>query len=186
MVPACSGPPTAIQSALTDHHLLIARMYTVTKYNWLPLLVMIALLAACRKESTIERAIKADMLVAVNTWRQSGCTCGATYMPPVKPLTWNDTLAAAALAHARDMDANNYLSHISPGGTSPIQRTMALGYSGDYVMENIGRGYTSVDLVMEAWLKSEAHCKAMMDSTHSQMGAANVNTYWVQEFGSYR
>jgi uncharacterized protein YkwD len=166
-------------------------MRTVTTYNWLQLVLAIAigiaLLPACRKETpAVERNIKTGMLAAVNAIRQAGCTCGAAYMPAVKPLTWNDTLATAALAHARDMDARNYFSHISPGGTSPIQRTMALGYSGNYVTENIGRGYSSTEQVLEAWLKSEAHCRAMMDSGHTEMGAANVNTYWVQEFGSYR
>lgn len=144
------------------------------------------LLTACRKEITVERTIKDDMLAAVNALRQAGCTCGATYMPPVKPLLWNDTLAAAALAHARDMNANNYFSHISPGGTSPIQRAMALGYAGNYVTENIAKGYTGLGPLLEAWQKSEDHCKAMMDSLQTEMGAANVNTYWVQEFGSRR
>jgi uncharacterized protein YkwD len=84
------------------------------------------------------------------------------------------------------MDANNYFSHISPSGTSPIQRTMAWGYSGNYVSENIARGFSSLEPVMEAWRKSEDHCKAMMDSLDTYMGAANVNSYWVQEFGAYR
>lgn len=161
-------------------------LHTAIKYNWLRLVLMIVLWPACRKETAVERNIKADMLAAVNSLRQAGCTCGGTWMPSVRPLTWNDTLASAALAHARDMDVNNYFSHISPGGTSPIQRTMALGYSGNYVSENIARGYTSLQPVMSAWLNSEEHCKAMMDSGHTEMGAANVNTYWVQEFGSRR
>jgi uncharacterized protein YkwD len=107
-------------------------------------------------------------------------------MPPVKPVTWNDTLAAAALAHARDMDARNYFNHISPSGTSPIQRAITLGYTGNTVTENIAKGYTSIEPLMNAWQQSENHCKAMMDSLQTEMGAANVNTYWVQEFGSYR
>lgn len=150
------------------------------------LVIIITLLAACRKDATVTRDIKEEMLTAVNTLRQVGCTCGNTFMPPVKPLLWNDTLAMAALAHASDMDANNYFSHISPGGTSPIQRTMALGYSGNYVSENIARGFSAVGPVMEAWKSSEDHCKAMMDSLHTHMGAANVNSYWVQEFGAFR
>ena len=150
------------------------------------LVIIIMLLAACRKDAPITRDIKEEMLTAVNTLRQTGCTCGDTFMPPVKPLLWNDTMAMAALAHARDMDANNYFSHISPGGTSPIQRAMALGYAGNYVSENIARGFSSLQPVMEAWQKSEDHCKAMMDSLYTHMVAANVNTYWVQEFGSYR
>ena len=158
-------------------------MYTVTINNWLRLVLVVVLWPACRKETTVEQLIKDDMLTAVNNLRQAGCTCGATFMPPVKPLTWNDTLAAAALAHARDMDAHHYFNHISPTGTSPIQRASVLGYTGNYVTENIAKGYTSMEPLMDAWQKSEDHCKAMMDSLQTEMGAANVNTYWVQEFG---
>jgi uncharacterized protein YkwD len=157
-------------------------MHAVIK-NWCKLTVVLALLPACRKETPVERAIKSEMLGVVNTLRQLGCTCGTTPMPPVKPLIWNDTLAQAALAHARDMDANGYFNHISPGGTSPVQRAIVLGYSGKYVTENIAKGYTSIEPLMQAWQQSEEHCKAMMDSAHTAMGAANVNTYWVQEFG---
>jgi len=154
--------------------------------NWLKLVVIFALWPACRKETTGEANIKDNMLAAVNTIRITGCTCGATFMPPVKPLIWNDTLARAALAHACDMNTSNYFSHISPGGTSPIQRTMALGYAGNYVTENIARGFSSLNPLMNAWEKSEDHCKAMMDPLQTDMGAADVNTYWVQEFGSLR
>ncbi|OQP65010.1 hypothetical protein A4R26_14970 [Niastella populi] len=145
--------------------------------------MVIVMLPACRKENHIERTVKSEMLAAVNALRQSGCACGSTQMPAVKPLRWNDTLALAALAHARDMNANNYFSHISPGGTSPIQRAIMLGYSGKYVTENIAKGYTSIKPLMQAWLQSEEHCKAMMDSAQTAIGAANVNSYWVQEFG---
>jgi uncharacterized protein YkwD len=154
--------------------------------NWLPLAVIMALCSACRKEVPVAGHINVNMLAAVNTLRRTGCTCGATYMPPVKPLQWNDTLANAALAYARDMSTHNYFGHISPAGTSPIQRTMALGYAGNYVTENIARGFSSLPSVMEGWQKSEDHCKAMMDSLQTDMGAANVDTYWVQEFGSRR
>ena len=157
-------------------------MHTVIKCCF-RLVAVIVLMPACRKENHVERTVKSEMLTAVNALRQSGCNCGSTQMPVVKPLRWNDTLAQAALAHARDMDANNYFSHISPGGTSPIQRAIMLGYSGKYVTENIAKGYTSIEPLMQAWLQSEEHCKAMMDSAQTAIGAANVNSYWVQEFG---
>ncbi|MBO9204958.1 MULTISPECIES: CAP domain-containing protein [Niastella] len=150
------------------------------------LAIIIVFLPACHKDTNVVRTVKEEMLAAVNALRQTGCTCGNTFMPPVKPLQWNDTLAKAAQAHARDMDANNYFSHISPGGTSPIQRTMALGYAGNYVTENIARGYAELGPVMTAWEISEDHCKAMMDSLQTELGAGNINTYWVQEFGSRR
>lgn len=151
--------------------------------NWFIPVAVMALLTACKKDANVERDIQDEMLAAVNALRQTGCTCGSTLMPPVKPLVWNNSLAVAALAHARDMDANNYFSHISPGGTSPIQRAMVKGYTGEYVSENIAKGYTSIEPLMNAWQQSEEHCKAIMDSLQTEMGAANVNTYWVQEFG---
>lgn len=129
--------------------------------------------------------VQQEMLAAVNMLRSTGCNCADTWMPPVKPLSWNDTLAAAALAHALDMEANNYFSHISPNGSSPIQRAVVVGYAGNHVTENIAKGFSSQQSVMEAWLRSDSHCRAVMDAAHTEMGAAQVNTYWVQEFGSY-
>lgn len=161
-------------------------IHSVTINHWLRLALVMMLWPACHKETTVEQPIKDNMLAAVNKLRQAGCTCGATWMPPVKPVTWNDTLAAAALVHARDMEARNYFNHISPSGTSPIQRAIALGYTGNTVTENIAKGYTSLEPLMNAWQLSEDHCKAMMDSLQAEMGAAHVNTWWVQEFGSRR
>ena len=128
---------------------------------------------------------QAAMLDTVNTWRVHGCTCGADSMPPVPPLTWNDTLTWAAQAHVTDMYEHNYFNHIAPDGSSPIQRAIQWGYSGDYIGENIARGYISLPAVMQAWKNSEDHCKALMDSTYSAMGAARDGDYWDQEFGGY-
>ena len=89
----------------------------------------------------------------------------------------------AAAEHAKDMYVNNYFSHISPQGTSPIQRAIQAGYTGMYVGENIAKGYTTIPDVMLAWKNSEAHCKAMMDTLYKEFGASTYNGYWVQEFG---
>ena len=162
-------------------------MCTAKINSRLILVIIVLFLQACKKETTTANwNDKAGMLTAVNTLRTKGCTCGTDFMPPVAELTWNDTLALAAKAHADDMVAQGYFSHISPSGTSPIQRAMLLGYFGNYVTENIAKGYTSMAGVMDAWVKSESHCKAMMDSLQTEMGAANTGTYWVQEFGSHR
>lgn len=161
-------------------------IFTIKRYHWVWLVIGIVVCPACRKEVPVALNIKRDMLAAVNALRSTGCSCGNTWMPPVKPLHWNDTLADAALAHARDMKENRYFSHISPNGNFPIQRAIVLGYAGNIVMENIAKGFTTLETVMEAWQKSDSHCKAIMDGSHTEMGAASVNTYWVQEFGSYR
>jgi uncharacterized protein YkwD len=141
---------------------------------------------SCKKEPQTEpptEDLSVSMLQKVNQLRNTGCMCGSTFMPPVTQLQWNKQLELAAQTHAMDMYSKNYFDHISPTGTIPIQRAEVAGYTGTYVTENIGKNYTSVDAVMNAWQNSESHCKAMMDSMHTVMGAAVLHKYWVQEFG---
>jgi uncharacterized protein YkwD len=141
------------------------------------------LLASCKKQAADQGRLLPEMTDTVNELRSRGCRCGADSMPPVSPLTWNAQLASAAAEHATDMYVNNYFSHISPQGTSPIQRAQQAGYTGSYVGENIAKGYTTINDVMLAWKNSEAHCKAMMDTLYKEFGAYEYNGYWVQEFG---
>ncbi|MCR8558998.1 CAP domain-containing protein [Mucilaginibacter sp. BJC16-A38] len=144
----------------------------------------IFILYSCKKDQAGKSGkIELSMLDSVNKLRSRGCKCGQDSMPPVKKLTWNSVLATAAQAHATDMYTNNYFSHISPAGTSPIQRAISIGYTGQYVGENIAEGYATIGDVMLAWEKSDDHCKAMMDPLYIEMGAYSYNGYWVQEFG---
>ena len=139
---------------------------------------------ACKKETALpEVRLLPQMVDSVNLLRGKGCRCGTDSMPPVPPLTWNAQLEAAAAGHAKDMYLNNYFSHISPQGSSPIQRAQQAGYTGSYVGENIARGYATIGETMLAWQLSEAHCKAMMDTLYKEMGASQYGEYWVQEFG---
>jgi len=142
------------------------------------------MLMACKKENAITTGrVELSMLDSVNRLRATGCTCGTDFMPPAKKLIWNNVLTNAAQTHAFDMYNNNYFDHISPTGTSPIQRAIAAGYTGQYVGENIAKGYTTIGQAMQAWKKSDDHCKAMMDTLYVEMGAYSYNGYWVQEFG---
>jgi len=150
-------------------------------------LLLIALQWGCKKDVVKPPLQQTDgktgMLAAVNSLRQAGCTCGTTVMPPVPPLIWSDTLQTAANEHARDMYFNNYFSHIAPDGSSPIQRAQTAGYTGTSILENIAEGYYNLTDVINGWKQSEDHCRAMMDSSSTEMGAARANQYWVQEFG---
>jgi uncharacterized protein YkwD len=152
------------------------------KFFILSLLFLIGL-SACKKEKLPDDGLRQEMLKEVNALRQSGCQCGNQWMPSVPQLTWNQQLETAAQRHATDMHVRNYFDHISPEGTSPVQRAQAAGYTGQYVGENIGRGYTTVQQVVNAWKNSEAHCRAMMDTLYREMGAAMSGEYWVQELG---
>lgn len=139
----------------------------------------------CSDEDTVVKKedLKTDLLAAVNELRASGCHCADEFMPAVDALTWNDTLQSSADSHATDMYSKGYFSHLSPDGTPPIGRAMNAGYQGEYVGENIARGYSDIKSVVQAWKESELHCKAMMDTLYDEMGASKAGRYWVLDFG---
>jgi uncharacterized protein YkwD len=127
---------------------------------------------------------KATLLQLVNGIRQSGCNCGSTVMPPVPSITWNDQLATAAFDHSNDMYSNNYFNHAGLNGSSAGDRITAAGYAWKAYGENIAKGYTSEQAVMDGWISSEGHCKNIMSPNFKEMGVARVGNYWTQEFGT--
>lgn len=54
------------------------------------------------------------------------------------PLAFDEHDAAVARAHSRDMAANNYFSHTSPGGLSPFDRLHRAGIAYQSAGENLG------------------------------------------------
>ncbi|MBC7827994.1 MAG: CAP domain-containing protein [Chitinophagaceae bacterium] len=124
------------------------------------------------------------LLQLVNNVRQAGCACGSTVMPIVAAVTWNDQLETAALNHSNDMNSNNYFSHTGSSGSTAGQRITAAGYNWKAYGENIAKGYSSEQAVMDGWLNSEGHCKNIMSPLFKEMGVARVGAYWSQEFGS--
>ncbi|RYG08458.1 MAG: CAP domain-containing protein [Chitinophagaceae bacterium] len=155
--------------------------------------------ASCKKSiigigSTVQQPVKSGVAVAtnlnndlllklVNDKRATGCNCGITIMPSVAPLTWNNLLAAAALAHSKDMNTNNYFSHTSLDGRSAGDRITVVGYKWSAYGENIASGQTSEQAVFDAWITSEGHCKNIMNANFKEMAVARDGKYWTQEFG---
>lgn len=134
--------------------------------------------------ATVSTGLNNDLLLKlVNDVRTKGCNCGATVMPPVNTLSWNNLLAAAALAHSKDMNANNYFDHTSKDGKNPGDRITAAGYKWMSYGENIAAGQPNEQAVFDAWIKSEGHCKNIMNANFREMGAAKDGRYWTQEFG---
>lgn len=120
---------------------------------------------------------------AINKLRADYCQCGSTLMEPAAAVTWNDELANAALAHAKDMSDRKYFDHVSPDGISPNERVMMKGYTGSHLFENIGKGYSGYEDVVVAWKNSESHCQAMMSPDVNEIGIATVDQFWVLELG---
>lgn len=135
-----------------------------------------------------KKNFKKEFLTRINEARHKGCTCGNVYMPPAPPLTWNDDLEKAAISHAEDMYYHNYFSHTSKNGRSTSDRVINAGYTfkgykAFYAGENIAMGQMNIGEVMDGWLKSPGHCKNLMNPAFREVGVAQFNQYWVQDFG---
>ena len=135
-----------------------------------------------------DKDFKQEFLETINRTRIKGCKCGKTKMPPAPPLVWNDVLEDAAMVHAKDMSKRKYFSHTGKGGSSSSDRVMDAGYKFDgyssfMAGENIAFGQENIAEVMAGWFKSEGHCKNLMNPGFKEVGVAQYNNYWVQEFG---
>lgn len=136
------------------------------------------------------------MLDTVNAFRAQTRICGGYgAFPPVPALSWSCELEDAARGHSMDMANNDFFSHTGTGGTSAGDRATAAGYSWSAWGENIaaGLGYSSVAAVVQGWADSPGHCRNMMQSTFTELGAAKhsnpastYNLYWTQAFGRPR
>jgi uncharacterized protein YkwD len=149
-------------------------------------IILTALFLSCNNEDAapvVDANVTDSVLIEINKLRTTGCKCGEEDMPPVPLLVSNTILTQTAINYAHDMYARNYFSHISPEGTSPIQRAATLGYPGAYVGEVIARNYESPAAVVLGWKNSTDHCKAMMSSTYVEMGAGKSGTIWVSNLG---
>ncbi|MGD1839666.1 MAG: CAP domain-containing protein [Thermonemataceae bacterium] len=161
----------------------------MNKYNFIfTLLIGTLLPTACNSNSdnpdpygSLEVNLdKALILELINNHRAEGVTCGNQEREAVAPLVWNDQLAQAALDHSNDMQQNDYFSHTGLDGSSHGQRAKRAGYTGSPVSENIASGQRSEERVVEAWMQSEGHCKAIMREgiTEIAIARSNEGNYW--------
>jgi hypothetical protein len=132
-----------------------------------------------------------DLVAQVNQARATPRTCGTQSFGAAPPVTWNETLARAALGHSQDMATKRYFNHKEPGGSDPAERATRAGYRWTRVSENIAAGQHSVTQAVTDWLNSPGHCANIMNPAFTEMGAAwavnpaneNRTPYWTQMFG---
>lgn len=155
------------------------------------------LLQSCASASSFKSSAPCDVpgvrqsiLQQVNAVRARGYNCGGQVFGAARPVNWNEQLASASSAHSADMAQNNYFSHQSLRGTRAYHRVEAQGYKWRSVGENIAAGDYSIEGVMQGWLNSPAHCKAIMDPAYAEMGVAcmarpgtTYGNYWTMVLG---
>lgn len=97
-------------------------------------------------------------------------------------LSLNSSLSDMAMAKAKDMYNNNYFDHQSPTYGSPFDMMKAFGITYSTAGENIAKGQTSPEEVMNQWMNSPGHRANILNSSFTQIGIAYYNSEWVQEF----
>lgn len=123
--------------------------------------------AASMIDAREAQAIPARVLQQINTLR------GNIAAPAMR---MNPQLTATALAHSRDMAAQNRAWHWGSDGSSPLERVRRQGYSGQLVGENISESYENDIQTLNAWMQTRDTRDVIMDPTATSLGFA-----WYQE-----
>lgn len=109
------------------------------------------------------------------------------------PLKMNDKLNKTAEEKLRDMFANNYFEHISPGGVSVSDLANSGGYSYILIGENLAMGnFKSEKALLAAWMGSLGHRANILNDKYVEIGVAvgsgvyDGENVWiaVQHFGT--
>lgn len=92
------------------------------------------------------------------------------------PMMLNAQLSAAALAHSRDMAAQNRAWHWGSDGSSPLDRARRQGFFGTVIGENISETYENDIQTLNAWMSTRDTRDVIMDPRATSLGFA-----WYQE-----
>lgn len=142
-------------------------MLTTTRRAFI-VLSAAAALAACsttipvlpKGASTPESLTDDEILTAINMVRAANGAPAWAYNP---------RLEDAARSQARLMAQNNTLSHDL--GVTLRERVTAAGYLGA-VGENVAKGYTNLQGVIEGWMNSSGHRSTLLSSKFTEFGLA--------------
>lgn len=89
-------------------------------------------------------------------------------------LNLNPQLSDAARRKAAHMFENNYWAHFAPDGTTPWSFIKAAGYSYAYAGENLAKGFTTSQDVVNAWMNSPSHKENILSDKYQDIGFAVV------------
>ena len=87
-------------------------------------------------------------------------------------LSFNEALADAARRKAQHMLDNNYWAHNAPDGTTPWVFFKNAGYNYFFAGENLARGFSNTDDVMNAWMASPGHRENILSPNYKEVGFA--------------
>lgn len=93
-------------------------------------------------------------------------------------------LSRVARYKSQDMKDNNYFSHTSPVYGSPFTMIKNFGISYKRAAENIAKGQTTPQAVVNAWMNSSGHRANILNTSYKKIGVGYVasGNYWTQMF----
>lgn len=105
----------------------------------------------------------------------------------LSPVTNNWEVSRVARIKSQDMIDKNYFAHNSPTYGTPFQMLKSFGISYRSAGENIAKGQTSPQAVMNAWMNSSGHRANILNANYTQIGVGlakskNGTYYWTQMF----
>lgn len=108
------------------------------------------------------------------------------------PLVFNQQLSKAALLKGTNMLEKDYWAHNAPDGTTPWKFIKEVNYDYVYAGENLARGFTNSEDIIEAWIDSPTHRDNMFSQNYRDIGFAVLEgelvgedtTLVVEMFGS--
>ena len=102
----------------------------------------------------------------------------------LKTLSTDWELSRVARYKSQDMKENKYFSHTSPVYGSPFDMIKNFGISYRSAGENIARGQSSPQEVVNAWMNSSGHRANILNASYTRIGVGYVaeGNYWTQMF----
>lgn len=96
----------------------------------------------------------------------------------------NWELCRIARYKSQDMKDKNYFSHTSPTYGTPFEMIRNFGLTYRTAGENIAKGYTTPQAVVDGWMNSSGHRANILNATYTEIGVGYVadGHYWTQMF----
>jgi uncharacterized protein YkwD len=148
----------------------------------------------CAQPSASADAQEQRLLELLNEVRAHpvACVTGDAGAPPERrrlaKLTPSSELSCAARRNSHAMARTGVFAHRDVTGAGPHARSEKAGYRGKVVLENLAWGQADAQAVMNSWLASPGHCRALFSGAVREAGAglswgASNKPFWTLLLG---
>jgi uncharacterized protein YkwD len=99
----------------------------------------------------------------------------------------DDGACRVAYEHSWDMDVRSFFDHVNPDGESPRERFARHGIDSPWVGENLARGQSSPEEVVQAWMDSPSHRENLLYPWWTHVGIAvhtraGAGPWWTADY----